>query len=190
MKKWLLLFVVVDFLFVGLVLRFSTQNERRIASVQSGAELTEGQMQKYELVKSLNFTSDNDNLILKTDKLQLLCDTSSLVDLKFVALHVAVAGAQPSINHTFSCFEIKKDLSLNILKTSIADFKSMQKANTLSLPASAMKASQVYSDEDFPTEWQLSEIKVTGPHPFIINQYEIEKVHPASQFGFKITSVE
>ncbi len=185
MKKWLILFVVVDFIFVGLVLKVSTQNERRIASVTTD-ELTKGQQQKFDLVKSFQFTATNEQLVLQSDKLQMICDSSSLIEVKYSAMNVAYAGQQPTISHVFSCAHIKIDQSLNTLTTSIESFKSMHKNKQLSLNASVLTAAQVYSDEDFPTEWKVSEISITGTSTFIINQFEIDKAHTIDAFNFKI----
>ncbi|MBC7421526.1 MAG: hypothetical protein H7328_12435 [Bdellovibrio sp.] len=189
MRKWLILFVIVDFIFVGLVLRISMQQERQIASVESESNLSAGQQNKFELVKSLHFKADSQQLVLQTEKLQMICETSSLIEVKYRAVNVAYAGAQPTITHTFSCVEIKKDLSLTTLQTNMSDFISMQKNKKLNLNVSQMTAAQVYSDEDFPSDWQVSEITVTGPSTFTINQFEIEKVHANNSFSFTITSV-
>ena len=189
MKKWLVLFVIIDFIFVGLVLRISTQNEVFISRNPSSDELTPGQKQKFELVQSFQFTADRDQLLLQSEKLQLICENSSLIKLTYVAVNIAIAGIQPSIEHSFSCAEIKKDQNVSALKTNLVDFQAMHVNQKLSLNGSMMAATQVYRDEDFPTDWKLSEITITGPSNFTINQFEIEKAHDEKDFSFTITSL-
>lgn len=191
MKKWLLLFVIIDFVFVGLVLKFSTDSERRqVASSDNFGELTEGQQRKLELVKAIDFSISEEGLEFKTDKLQMICETSSTIELKFFAQNMAVAGNPPVISHIYTCSEIKKDLSLNLLATSLKEFKQMHKTNELNLPNSQLKASGIYASEDFPEEWRLSEVTITGPSTFTINQYELDRVFSDHRFEFKLSISE
>ncbi len=189
MKKWLMLFAVVDLIFVGLVLKYSNQSDRQIASTVAELELSSGQKNKIELTTSFRLNTSDSVISFETDKLQSICDTSTFVELKFQALRVAFAGAQPSITHSYSCAEIKKNLSNRTLETKVSDFKSMQAEKSRPLLGSSLVAEQVYSDEDFPEDWQLVEVKVTGPSNFTINQFELEQIH-GSAFEFKIISVK
>lgn len=186
MKKWLILFLLVDFVFVGLVLKISTTKERRIAT--AGDELTEGQQQKVDLVKSFHFNATNDELILHSDKLQMICDTSTSIEVKYMAVNVAYAGSQPTIVHAFSCAEIRKLQSLTTLSTSLENFKSMHENKQLSLASGSLTASQVYRDEDFPRDWKVAEISIIGDSSFTINQFEIDKTHASDAFSFAVTS--
>jgi hypothetical protein len=191
MKKWLILFVIVDFIFVGLILKLSTENQRKIASSENAeyADFTDGQKRKYDLVQSLNFNMNEQSLTLSTNQLQLICDTSSLIELKFTALNVVYAGTYPTISHTFSCEKIKADLSQTELKTSLKDFIAMHKNKRLpSSGESEIKAFQVYADEDFPTEWQLSEMVIAGAANFTITLAELNKVHTDHRFEFNIST--
>jgi hypothetical protein len=189
MKKWLILFAVIDFMFVGLVLKYSSSNERAIASLDSETELTSGQKNKMELVQSFQLDATDTMISFVSDHLQMICDTSSMIELKFQAINVAYAGEQPTIIHTYSCQEIKKDLSRQSLVTQMADFKSMQHSKKLNLGTDILTAEQIYSDETFPESWKLTELKISGPSTFTINQFEIEKIH-ASAFEFKVISVK
>lgn len=195
MKKWLMLFVMIDFVFVGLVLKYSNQPNRQIASVENsdGAsdqnEMTDGQKSKLALTQSFQLNLSQLVISVTSDKLQMICETSSIIELKFEALNVAYAGAKPTIQHDFSCANIKKDLSTRSLETKIDDFKSMRKNKKIDLAGSSLLASQVYSDEEFPEQWKLTEINITGPATFSINRYELEHVH-AANFEFTITSVK
>lgn len=191
MKKWLVLFAIVDLIFVGLVLKISTPNKRNIASHEEEAfyaELTEGQKNKYDFVKSFEFIANTEELTLSTDRLQALCQTQSMIELKFKAVNVAYAGSHPSISHIYSCENIRKDVSTMALSTSVADFKALHTTALLRLEDSELRARQVYSDEDFPEDWILSDMIVTGEMNFTVNTAEMEKVHPDHRFEFKLTT--
>lgn len=190
MKKWLLLFVIIDFVFVGLVLKISTKSERQIAGSDNFSELTEGQLRKLELVKSFDFSISENSLQFSTDKLQMICETSISIELKFFAQNIAVAGSSPTISHLFSCAEVKKDLSRITLETSLVQFKLMHKKHELKQIDSIMLASGIYADEDFPEEWRLGEVIINGPNTFTINQYELDKVFNDHQFEFQISTYE
>lgn len=190
MKKWLILFALVDFIFVGLVLKISSSNKRHIANDGDPfyAELTEGQKNKYDFVKSFRFQADNEKLVLTTDRLQSLCQNDALVELKFKAVNVAYAGAHPSISHIYSCQNIRKDTSIMTLPTSIDDFVALHKTSHLQLDDSEMRATQVYSDEDFPTDWILSDVIVTGELNFTVSSAELAKAHTDRRFEFSIST--
>lgn len=193
MKKWLILFAIIDFIFVGLVLKISTSNKRHIANDGDPfyAELTDGQKNKYDFVKSFQFQTDSEKLVLITDRLQSLCQSDALVELKFKAVNIAYAGAQPSISHIYSCQNIRKDTSIMTLPTKLSDFMALHKTSRLKLDDSELRATQVYSDEDFPTDWVLSDIIVTGELNFTVSSAELAKAHTDRRFEFSIsTSVE
>lgn len=186
--------MLIDFAFVGLVLTLSRHNDRSIASVDDSEtsqldNLSEGQKNKFYLVKTFDFKNDGTQIQFITDKLQMICETSSLITLTFYAQNVAIAGTQPTITNTFSCDEVKKDLSRISLITTVADFKKMHEQKVLTLIGSELRASQIYSDEDFPSQWRLAEIKITGPNTFTVNQFEIEKTL-MKNFDFGITSAK
>lgn len=193
MKKWLILFAIVDFIFVGLVLKISTSQQRSIATEteQFYLDLNDGQKNKYDFVKSFHFVADAEKLVLASDRLQALCQTDSLVEIKFKAVNVAYAGLHPSISHIFSCKNIRANLETSSLRTSLQDFKSLHQTNILKLAASEMRASKLYVDEEFPTDWILSDFIVTGELNFSVSTAEMEKVHPDHRFEFSlITSVK
>ncbi len=191
MKKWLILFITIDFMFVALVLKLSNENQRSVAAYDDPFynELTDGQKVKYDFVKSLHFSIDSENLILETDRLQALCLGASLVQIKFAASAVAYAGVHPTISHTYSCEGIKKDLSTSSLKTSIKNFLEIQKLKKISLVASEMTSTQIFVDEEFPVEWVLSELSVSGTESnFTVTSAELEKVHAEHPFEFNLTT--
>jgi hypothetical protein len=190
MKKWLILFAIIDFIFVGVVLKISTSNQRNVATYNDPfyAELNEGQKNKYDFVKSFQFLANADQLVLTTDRLQSLCQSDSMVEVKFTAINVAYAGVHPSISHIYSCENVRKDVSNSSLITRMQDFMSMHKVRELKLEDSQMTASQVYPGEDFPTEWILSDLIVTGGMNFAITTVELDKVHTDHRFEFSLST--
>ena len=188
MKKFLLLFILLDFVFVGIVLTISKPKNRSISSLDQpdATGLSEGQRNKWNLIETFKFQTTQTTIELETDKLQMICETSSLIELRFLAQNTAIDGMQPTISHVYSCDALKKDLSLTKLTTFITDFKSLHHQKTLTLAASEMKASQIYSTEEFPSLWKLAEIKISGPSSFTINEFEIKKVLQRS-FDFNIS---
>lgn len=192
MKKFLILFILLDLIFVGVILTLKTGPSRNISSVSTTEipGLTEGQQNKWRLIQSFHFKKNVDSLDLETDQLQVICDTSSLIELRFLAQNIAIGGESPSISHVYSCFEIKKDQNKIKLSTSLTDFRLMHQQKKLHLQQSELASNQIYASEEFPTDWKLAEIKIIGASTFTINQFEIEKVLRTS-FGFQIpTSVE
>lgn len=178
MKKLLVLFVIIDFIFIGLVIKLNMPNPSRVISSTDDSfdNLTEGQKNKLNLIKTLNFEINEADVSLKTDKLQMICETTGLIELKFLALNVAYAGIQPAISHIYSCEKIKQDQNQTQLITPFSEFKKMHQLKKLELNGSQLIANQVYPDEEFPTNWQLVEINISGTNTFSINKYEIEKV--------------
>lgn len=190
----LLIFMLLDFGFIGLVLMTSNsqfKNKRSTASDSNGAtqtsDLTEGQKNKWALVETFQFQMTPDWIYFTTDKLQTICDTSTLIELKFSAQNIAIAGVQPSIKHIYSCDEIKKDLSTKTLSTNISDFKKVRTEKVMILVGSELRSSQLYSDEELPNDWRLTDIKISGPSTFTINEFEIEKTL-LKHFDFEIIS--
>ena len=178
MKKLLALFVIIDFIFIGLIIKLNTTSPTRmITSTDSSMDdLTDGQKNKWTLIKTFNFEITEDAVSLKTDMLQMICETSSLIEFKYLAQNVAFAGSQPAISHTFSCEKIKEDQNQTKLITPFSALKKMHNLKSLELGGSQLRSSQVYSDEEFPLSWQLDEIKISGENTFSISKYEIEKV--------------
>ncbi len=185
MKKLLVIFVVLDLVFLGIVLTISQKNSRSIATVTENAfsELTEGQQNKWHLIETFKFTQTENSISLLTDKLQMICETSLSIQLDFSAQNFAIAGSKPLISHLYPCADIKMNSSLSSLETQFSDFKKMHQQNILKLPTSQMAAFDIYSTEEFPESWRLAEIKIRGPNTFTINEFEIEKVlHQSLEF--------
>ncbi len=179
MKKLLILFVVLDFIFVGLILKvISSTPSRTISSVDDSTynQLTDGQKTKWDLVKTLKFEISSEAVSLITDNLQMICDTSALIELQFSAQNVAFAGAAPMVSHTFSCDSIRKDQAANSLHTTFSDFKNIQQTKKIDLGTSRLAGFNIYTDEKLPLRWRLTAVRISGPSTFTINEFEIEKV--------------
>lgn len=127
MKKLLILFVLLDFVFVGVILTIYSDNERTIASLEQTPKLTAGQNQKLEVIKNFKFKTSKDEVILYSDFLQSICATYVLIELRFKASKVAFSGQQPLIRHTYSCSKISQTSGQASLPTSIEDLKSLHK---------------------------------------------------------------
>lgn len=188
MKKFLIIFAILDLIFVGVILNINSQKERSIASSESGKRLTAGQNQKLELIQSFQFSSSLNDVALTTDYLQSLCTLYDNIELKFKAINIAFSGQQPFISHSFSCSEIKKEADLDSLRTSIADIKSLQKKPVLKKDSGELRAVGIYSDEELPKEWLLYEIVVSGEISFTISEAELNKALGLENFKFKLTT--
>lgn len=187
MKKLLVLFLVLDFIFVGVIVKIFPQKERSIASLQNRTELTEGQNQKLELIKSLKFSVSPEEILINTNMMQSLCSSYSLIQLKFKALNVAFSGQEPLIIHTFSCAEILKNTEQETLQTAINDIKSLHKTPLLKKTTSWLQAHGIYSDEEMPNEWRLFEIAISGETSFNISEAELNNVLGEEVFKFNLT---
>lgn len=186
MKKLLILFVILDFAFVGIVLGLFSENERTIASLDQVPNLTDGQTQKMELIKSLKFSATGESVVLQTDLLQSLCASYTLVELRFKAINVAFSGQQPLITNVFSCAEVIKDPGENSLRTTFADFRSLQQASVLKRPGNQLQAKGIYSDEELPNEWVLYEIAAAGELNFTISEVELNEFLDTQGFKFSL----
>lgn len=189
MKKLLIIFVLLDFIFVGLVLHYSQRPSRTVSSTRSTEfeDLTEGQKNKWQLVETFRFDATDSQLQFSTDKLQMICETSTLIELRYFAQNVAYAGTHPAVKHTFSCDAIKKDQSIVTLVTPLDLFRQIHKLKRADLETSQMMATQLFSDEELPQQWRLAEVYIAGENVFTINEYEIEKVLGRS-LDFEITT--
>lgn len=194
MKKLLFIFMIVDFVFVGVILTLSHRTHRNIASTEDQAaadlpDLTEGQKNKWQLVKTFQLDITPSELVFSTDKLQMICESSTSIELRYLAQNIATGGESPVISHIFSCSEIRKKQNQSQLVTKLSDFKLLQTKKLLVLDGSQMAAKHVYSDEEFPMQWRLSEVTITGPYTFTINQFEIQKTL-LKNFDFDLTSAK
>lgn len=180
MKKLLLAFFIIDLAFIGLVLHLVPSSGRHIASVDETSapdNLTEGQKNKWLLVKSFQIDITDTRLVLKTELLQSLCDVSSVIELVYLAENVVYSGTHPTVHHAFSCSEIKKDMSKNTLVTDFDLIKRSHNENIFNLDGGEqVRAYSLYDNEPFPKDWALSEIQVSGQSHFKINSAELNEV--------------
>lgn len=188
MKKLLILFVVLDLVFVGVILRLFSEKERNIANFEDSPKLTDGQNQKLDLIKSFKFSFSKDDVLLQTDYLQSLCASYDIVELRFKAVNVAFSGQPPLIIHSFSCAEIGKNPDQEILRTAMTDLRLMQQENLLKKNESQLRAYGIFADEDLPNDWALFEIAVTGKINFTISEAELNEILPSENFKFQLTT--
>lgn len=187
MKKILILFVLLDLVFVGVILKITNEDNRRfVASVTGDAELTEGQQQKLDLMKSFIFNKTESEVILRTNTLQAACASFTTIELKFKALNMAFSGQEPLITHTFSCEEIKKDTSSDSMVTALSDLKSLRTEPVIKKQSSVLAAHAIYSDEEMPNDWRLFEIRFSGSQSFSISEVEINKILGEEIFKFSL----
>lgn len=191
MKKILLLFFVLDLIFVGVLLKFNHQRAkpgRTVASAEDEAAptedlmngLTEGQAQKLELLRSLEFSKTDQKITLKTGYLQSICAGYSLITLKFKAVDMAVSGQAPEVAHTYSCALIQQDSSQDRLETDVAAFLALQQPNE----DPALRAVGFFPGEDFPDRWKLYEIQVSGELSFTVNEAELDGFSVGQNYNF------
>lgn len=192
MKKWLVLFLIIDFIFIGLVLKLSNEKTRSIANLEQPTidtnQLSEGQQRKLSLIQSLNFNINSQKISLKSNFLQAYCSAYSMIEVKFKALNQATAGLSPSISHKFSCENFRKDNSLSSLETPLQLFKDLQFKKRIELNGSLLISNNLFSDEEFPNEWSLDEIIFYGSSTFSISNIELQTVLTNQIFQFDITT--
>jgi hypothetical protein len=189
MKKLLALFVLLDLVFVAMVLRLNapTTSDRGLASSE---ELSDGQRQKQDLIKSLTLTSSATDFTLRTEYLQSLCASYRNIALKFKAPNMAVSGTPPTFTSAFSCETIQQDSSTDSLKTLFSDFFAAQKKEQTQ---GYVTAHAVFSDETLEPTWQLFEIEVSGgaepgAEHFSISEAELLLYLSQAQLSFQVTS--
>lgn len=182
MKKILLLFVLLDMVFVGVILKMnpSPQRQQRFVAETADTGLTEGQTQKLNLIQNLVFSKTDQKITLQTDYLQLICESAALITLKFKATDVAVSGQPPQISHTHSCANLQQNIASNWLETDTADFQALHRRDDIA----GLKAHALFRDEEFPQHWTLFEIQISGELNFTIHEAELNQFS-SQNFNFQ-----
>lgn len=189
MKKLLILFVLLDLVFVCTVLKLnSTNSTRGLASTED--ELSEGQKQKQDLIKSFSLTNSSTDFTIKTEYLQSLCASYHTIVLKFKAPHVAVSGTPPTFSSAFSCESILHNPNQDSLKTLFSDFYAAQRKQQTQ---GYITAHAIFADEALEPAWQLFEVEISGgteagADHFTISEAELLHYLSQSQLSFQITS--
>lgn len=182
MKKIFLLFIVFDLIFAGVILKLRqpAQPNRDIAE-SSDTGLTEGQTQKLHLIQNLVFRKTDQKIILQSDYLQPICESASLISVKFKATDLAVSGQPPHIIHTYSCADIQQTPDQTLLETDVTDFLSLHRQDG----APGLTAHALYRDEEFPQKWALYEIQISGELSFTVTEAELRQFSSQNfSFGF------
>lgn len=173
MKKLLVLFITLDFIFVSTILKINSEQERGLAS--SFPALTEGQQQKKEFIQSLQFQATAESFIVQTSYLQALCASYAHISLQFKAAELAVSGTPPTITSSFSCSQILNDPGRNQLVTRLDDFHA---AHARKPTTGYVRAQGTFPDEAIEKNWQLSSLIVGGGNDneaaqFTVNEAEL-----------------
>lgn len=186
MKKLLVLFVALDLIFVGVIVKISSPQQRTIAS--NSEQMTEGQKQKEELIQSFVFSKQNDSVVLKTENLQSLCASYKYLKIKFKANEFAVSGQAPLIINSYSCDEILKNSEQDSLSTDLKDFTQLRKTKAFG----SLSSVALFADEELPTDWKFFEFEVTGDDPqqdhFTVNEAELNTYLGNENLIFQIST--
>lgn len=173
MKKLLLLFIALDLIFVGTILKNQNEKKRGIAS--SSSILTEAQQQKKDFIQSLQFQTTAESFIVETSYLQALCASYAHISLQFKAVEVAVSGVAPTITSSFSCSQILNNPRQNYLLTRFDDFHA---AHARQPTSGYVRAQGAFPNEAIEKDWQLSSLIVGGGSneeatQFTVNEAEL-----------------
>ncbi len=164
---------------------FSKTTQRNIATENSAAQnLTEIQKQKWALVESFQIRQTNQSLQIDVPHLVDLCADNIFLIFQLSAYEVSVAGNSPQIHLRISC-----NLALEKMQTqfevSYSDLGSLHQLKEIKWPFGEISTELIYTDEEFPIKWSLTEISTEGANSFQINQFEIQKVF-GNNFEFEL----
>ncbi len=166
-------------------LRLDNQTIRKIAGQNiENNQLTPRQQQKWSTTKQFQIRQTNESLLIDVPHLPDLCAENQSLIFKFSAYEISVAADNPNLQYTISCALAlaKAQTQFEVL---FSDLISMHQTKEKNLPEGILKSFLIYSDEQFPARWNLSEISIEGADAFKINQYEIQKVF-GNNFEFEL----
>lgn len=170
----LFLFLTAGFAF--LVSMKMTDQQRKLASMidQANPDWTPGQKLKWAITKQFNIQVLDQEILMATPMAVEICTGNHGLGIKLQANEIMVAGQNPQIKISIACEALlaKTDYKFSIpLKTVLQLHKSKElKTDTLQF-----RTLNVFSDDEWPTEWTLSEIEVIGQNGFTINQFELQE---------------
>lgn len=166
-------------------LRKFTEAPRRLAnSGQEQEPLTEGQKAKWDIVSQFVVRITNESIQIDLPHMIDLCAENTSLEFHFRATQVAYAGENPRIIKTMSCSQLMVDQKQNI-EIMFSDLTELHQVHVNE--AQSLRSEKIYSDEKFPSEWKLSDIKILGAHGFDVNEFEIQKAL-AQDFIFNLTT--
>ena len=155
--------------------RMSDQH-RKLASMmdQANPEWTAGQKLKWAVTKQFNIEIRDQEISIATPMAVELCLGNHGLSVKLQANEIMNAGQNPQIKISIACDAL---LAISDYKFSIPlkTIVQLHKTKELKSDELQLQAFNVYSDEEWPSEWTLSEIEVIGPNGFSINQFELQE---------------
>lgn len=175
------------FIFAGLVLfitagiaylasqRMSDQH-RKLASMmdQANPEWTTGQKLKWAVSKQFNIEIRDQEISITAPMAVELCVGNHGMAVILQASEIMNAGQNPQVKISIACESLlaKPDYNFSIALKMVAQLHKIKELKSDDLQ---LQAFGVYRDEDWPTEWTLSQIEVIGPNGFLINQFELQE---------------
>ena len=153
-----------------------TDQERKLASMidQANPDWTAGQKLKWAITKQFNIEISDQEILVSTPMAVEICTGNHGLGIKLQANEIMVAGQNPLIKIAIACEALlaKTDYKFSIpLKTVL----QLHENKVLKIDDLQFQSFSVYSADEWPTEWTLSEIEVIGPNGFTINQFELQE---------------
>lgn len=137
--------------------------------------MTPGQKLKWSAAEQFSIQQTNESLIVDIPHMVDLCAENHFLNFKFLAYETTIAGENPNIQFMISC-QMALSESKYRYEILFSDLISLHELKEKKLSSGILKSALIYTDEQFPKRWNLSEISVIGTGAFQINQFEINKV--------------
>jgi hypothetical protein len=179
-KKQIFIFAGLFFILAAGVAYLSshktTDQQRKLASMidQANPNWTPGQKLKWAVTKQFSIQIFPQEVLMSTPLAVELCAGNFGLGIKLTANEIMNAGQNPQVKISIACPDLigKLDYKFAIpLKTVV----QLHKVKELKADDLQFQAFNVYGDDEWPSEWTLTEIEVIGPKGFIINQFEIQE---------------
>lgn len=185
-RKLQIVFLTVVILIAGFFgVRKMMVAPRHLAnSGQDNEPLSDGQKAKWDIVSQFVVRVTNVSIQIDMPHMMDLCGENSNIEFHFRATQVAYAGESPRIIKALSCSQLMVNQKQNI-EILFTDMVALHQEHTNE--AQQLRSEKVYSDEKFPSEWKLSDIKILGAHGFEVNEFEIQKAL-AQDFVFTLST--
>ncbi len=189
LKKYLGIAIVIVFLgSLGVSIFVNSTKNRTVATENSRAEnLTENQKLKWSAVEQFQVRQTNESIQIDVPHLVDLCENNQIIHFQFSAYEISIAGNHPTLNYKISC-NIALEKIQQHFEILFSDLLSLQQNKQIDISFGRLYSELIYSDENFPEKWSLTQISTEGLNAFVINQYEIQKVF-GNNFEFELQSL-
>ena len=178
--------VTLGFVFTLIGYLYLDQGPERNIAYQNlkSDELTPTQKQKWTVVEKFSIKQTNESLLIEIPHAQDLCAENQNIIFKFSAYEISIAAENPSVQFSVSCPAIlaQQQTHFEIL---FSDLISMPKLKEKKSRDGLLKSNLLFSDQQLPKRWNLSQILIFGFSGFEINQFEIQKVF-GNNFEFEL----